>query len=119
MIPLLRKIMMYKMLKINAIKYSELVYPVHHKGGAPIMHPNCPHEGQDQGQARREKAQHLVAEAHSLGCGQRRVSHFQDSLAGRQGLLEAAVLSDEVLIKKKFLSFTQNKRIVKNEDIKK
>ena len=77
----------YKILKINAIKYSELVYPVHHKGGAPVMHPDGPHDGQDQGQARREKAQHLLAEAHSLGCGQRRVSHLQDSLAGRQRLL--------------------------------
>ncbi len=113
MIQLLKQVVMYKMLKINAIKYNELVYPVHHKGGAPIMHPNCPHEGQDQGQARREKAQHLVAEAHSLGCGQRRVSHFQNSLAGRQGLLETAVLSDEVLIRINFSLLRKNKCIIK------
>ena len=25
-----------KKLKVNAIKYSELVYPVHHKGGPPV-----------------------------------------------------------------------------------
>ena len=78
---------MYKVSKINAIKYSELVYPVHHKGGAPVVHPDGPHDGQDQGQAGRKEAQHLIGEAHGLGRGQSRVPHLQDSLAGRQRLL--------------------------------
>ncbi len=75
------------MLKINAIKYSELVYPVHHKGGASIVHPDGPHDGQDQGQAGRKKAQHLIGKAHSLGRGQGRIPNLQDPLAGRQRLL--------------------------------
>ena len=44
----------YKILKINAIKYSELVYPVHHKGGAPVVHPNGTDDRQEKGEAGRE-----------------------------------------------------------------
>ncbi len=44
----------YKILKINAIKYSELVYPVHHKGGAPVVHPNGTDDRQEKGEAGRK-----------------------------------------------------------------
>ncbi len=58
---------------MNAVKYSELGYPVHHKGGASIAHPEGPHDGQKKGEARRKKAQHLVTEAHGLSRGQSRI----------------------------------------------
>ncbi len=80
-------IVIYKILKINAIKYSELVYPVHHKGGAPVVHPNGTDDRQEKGEAGREQAQYLVTEAHGLSCGQGRIPDLQDSLAGRQRLL--------------------------------
>jgi len=104
MIPLLKQIVAYKILKIKFIKHSELVYPVHHKGRAPVMNPNGPHNGQEQREAGRKQAKNLVWKAHGLSRGQGRIPDLQDSLAGRQRLLEAAVLSDEVLIKSKFLS---------------
>ncbi len=75
------------------------------------MHPESPNEGQDQGEAGTKQAQDLVREAHSFCRGQSRITHLQDPLAGRQRLLQAAVLSYEILIKKKiFLFFTQNTR---------
>ncbi len=37
----------YKILKINVNKHSELVYPVHYKGGAPVVHPEGPHDSQE------------------------------------------------------------------------
>ena len=75
------------MLKINAIKYSELVYPVHHKGSASVMYPDGPHDGQDQSHNRREEAQHLIGEAHSLGRGHGRIPNLENAVAGRQRLL--------------------------------
>ena len=86
----------------SIIKHSELVYPVHHKGGASVVHPNGPHNGQDQGKAGWKQAKDLIGKAHGLGRGQSRVSYLQNTVAGRQRLLEAAVLSDEVLIKINF-----------------
>ena len=74
---------MNKLLKIkNAIKYSELVYPVNNEGGAPIVHPNGADNRQEQGQAGRKQAQHLVGEAHGLSCGQRRIPQLKDAVAG-------------------------------------
>ena len=87
MIPLLKQIVADEIKKIKTIKHSELVYPVHHKGGASVMYPDGPHDGQDQSHTRREEAQHLIGEAHGLGRGQSRVPHLQDALAGRQCLL--------------------------------
>ncbi len=57
---LLKNRYIYNIEKETLLKYSELVSPVHNKGGAPIMHPEGPHDGQDQGQAGREEAQHLI-----------------------------------------------------------
>jgi hypothetical protein len=82
------------------------------------MNPDGPHNGQEQREAGWKQAKNLVWKAHGLSRGQGRIPDLQDSLAGRQRLLEAAVLSDEVLIKSKFLSFTQNNRIIKNKYIK-
>ncbi len=39
---------------INTIKYCELVYPVHNKRGAPIVHPNGTDDRQKQGEAGRK-----------------------------------------------------------------
>ena len=83
-----------KILSLKLLKYSELVYPVHNKGGAPIVDPEGTDEGQDQGQAGWDEAQHLVGEAHSLGCSQRRVPDLQDPLASSQRLLQAAIFRD-------------------------
>ncbi len=66
------------------------------------MYPDGPHDGQDQSQSSGKEAEDLVGEAHGLSCGQGRVPHLQNTVAGRQRLLEAAVLSDEVLIKINF-----------------
>ncbi len=73
--------------KIKTIKYCELVYPVHNKRGAPIMHPDGTDDGQEEGEARRHQAQHLVCEAHSLSCGQRSIPQLEDAVTGRQCLL--------------------------------
>ena len=43
-----------KKLKVNAIKYSELVYPVHHKGGPPVVYPNGTDDRQEKGEASRK-----------------------------------------------------------------
>jgi len=53
MIPSPREIVIKKCFNniTSIIKHSELVYPVHHKGGASVVHPNGPHNGQDQGKA--------------------------------------------------------------------
>ncbi len=50
------------------------------------MHPEGPHDGQKQSEARRKKAQHLVWEAHGLGRGQGRIPQLKDAVAGRQCL---------------------------------
>ena len=76
-----------KIAKINTIKYCELVYPVHNKRGAPIMHPNGTDDRQEKGEAGGEKAQHLIRKAHGLCRGQSRIPDLQNSLAGRQRLL--------------------------------
>jgi hypothetical protein len=86
--------------------YIKLVYPVHDKGGASVINPQSPDDSQDQGETGREKAQDLVGEAHGLGRGNSRVPHIQDALASRQSLLKAAVFSYKILIKNKFLSFS-------------
>ncbi len=87
------------------LKYSELVYPVHNKGSASVVDPKGPHDRQKQGEAGREEAQNLIGQAHGLSRGQCRVPDLQDPLAGRQRLLQAAVLSYEVLIKMNFSLF--------------
>jgi len=77
-----------KIAKINTIKYCELVYPVHNKRGAPVMHPNGTDDRQDQGQTGRNEAQNLVRKAHGLSRGQSRVTHLQNAVAGSKRLLE-------------------------------
>ena len=64
------------------------------------MHPEGPHDGQDQGQAGRDEAQDLVRKAHGLSRGQSRVTHLQNAVAGSKRLLEAAILRNQVLIGK-------------------
>jgi len=71
-----------KILSLKLLKYSELVYPVHNKGGAPIVDPEGTDEGQNQCEPGREEAQNLVGEAHGLGRGQGRVSDLQNAVAG-------------------------------------
>ena len=70
-----------KIAKINTIKYCELVYPVHNKRGAPVVDPDCTDDGQEEGEACWHQAQHLVCEAHSLSCGQRRIPQLKDAVA--------------------------------------
>jgi hypothetical protein len=82
----------YKKSIIKIIKIIiELVYPVDNERGAPVIDPEGPDDGQDQSEAGREEAQHLIRQAHGLSRGQRRVPDLQDPLAGRQRLLEAAI----------------------------
>ncbi len=64
------------------------------------MHPEGPHDGQDQGQAGGDEAQDLVRKAHGLIRGQSRVTHLQNAVAGSKRLLEAAILRNQVLIGK-------------------
>ncbi len=105
--------------KITINKYSELVNPVNNKGGASVTNPEGPHDGQEQREAGWEQAEDLVREAHGLGRGQSRVPHLQNAIAGRQCLLQAAVLSYEVLIKINFsLLHTKLRKIIKNLYIK-
>ncbi len=66
------------------------------------MHPEGTDDGQQQREAGRKKTQNLVGEAHGLGRGQSRVPDLQDTVAGRQRLLQAAVLSYEILIEINF-----------------
>ena len=66
------------------------------------MYPDGTDDCQEQGEARWEEAKHLVTEAHGLSRGQSRIPQLEDAVAGRQRLLEAAVLGDEVLIKINF-----------------
>ncbi len=70
----------------NNTKYYKLVYPVNNKGGAPIMHPDGADNCQEQGEARREEAQHLITETHSLSCGQRRIPQLENAVAGSKRL---------------------------------
>jgi len=46
------------------------------------VHPNGADNRQEQGQAGRKQAQHLVGEAHGLSCGQRRIPQLKDAVAG-------------------------------------
>jgi hypothetical protein len=56
MIPSPREIVIKKCFNniTSIIKHSELVYPVHHKGGAPVVHPNGTDDRQEKGEAGRE-----------------------------------------------------------------
>ena len=92
----------------SIIKHSELVYPVHHKGGASVVHPNGPHNGQDQGKAGWKQAKDLIGKAHGLGRGQSRITQLEDAVAGRQCLLQSAILSDKILIKINFSLLLKN-----------
>ncbi len=76
--------------------------PVNNERSPSIVNPEGTDEGQDQGQAGWDEAQHLIREAHSLGCGQRRVPDLQDPLANRKRLFEAAIFRDKILIKINF-----------------
>ncbi len=69
-----------------------MVYPVDYKGGPLIVDPEGPHNGQNEGEASWEEAQHLVGEAH--GRGQCRVPQLQHAIAGGQRLFKAPVLSN-------------------------
>jgi len=84
-----------------------VVYPVVYKGGPLIVDPEGPHNGQNEGEASWEEAQHLVGEAHGLGRAKRRVPQLQHAIAGGQRLFKALVLSNYILFKNNF-SFSAN-----------
>ena len=83
--------------------------PVNNERSPSIVNPEGTDEGQDQGHAGRDEAQHLEGKAHGLSRGQRRVPDLQDPLAGRQRLLQAAILRNQILIDK-FFSLSKLKR---------
>ena len=110
MIPSPREIVIKKCFNniTSIIKHSELVYPVHHKGGASVVHPNGPHNGQDQGKAGWKQAKDLIGKAHGLGRGQSRITQLEDAIAGRQCLFQSAILSDKILNKLNFSLLPKN-----------
>jgi hypothetical protein len=63
------------------------------------MHPKGPHDGQDEGEARRDQAQDLVSKAHGLSRGQSRIPQLENTVAGGKRLLKAAILRNQILIK--------------------
>ena len=73
------------------------------------MDPKSPHNGQNEGYGGSHNPQRLIREAHSLCSGQGRITGRHNPVAGRQGLLEAAILSDEILIN--FPTFYKNNKI--------